>query len=243
MGFLEVAAAIKFLSNVDLVWGAAFAGANGAFYGWAFTRELVLLVWVVIGVCIGLYILGLFRFRHDSAVRKLSPLRVIFAGAFFALSIYLISGILGRKLGELESFLPPKNAESRFNVLGNREEELKWITNDLDAALKRARAENKNIFVDFTGYTCTNCRWMEANIFPLSDVRREMDQFVLVRLYTDGEGEIYERQQQIEQDNFGTVALPFYAVMDKEGKPLATFPGLTRDKAQFIDFITKAKQN
>jgi len=243
MGFLEVAAAIKFLSNVDLVWGAAFAGASGAFYGWAFTRELVLLVWVVIGVCISLYILGLFKFRHDSPVRKLSPLRVIFAGAFFALSIYLISGILGRKLGELESFLPPKNAESRFNVFGNREEELQWITNDLAAALKRAKAENKNVFIDFTGYTCTNCRWMEANIFPISEVRREMDQFILARLYTDGEGEIYERQQQMEQDNFGTVALPFYAVMDKDGKPVATFPGLTRDKVQFIDFLVKAKQN
>jgi len=243
MGFLEIAAAIKFLSNIDLVWGAAYAGSNGPFYGFAFTREMVLTVWVAIGICIGLYILGTFKFRHDSPIKKLSPLRVIFAGAFFALCIYLTSGIFGRKLGELESFLPPKNAESRFNVLGNKEEESKWIVNNLDEALARATAENKNVFIDFTGYTCTNCRWMEANIFPLPEVKREMDKFILVRLYTDGEGEVYERQQLMEQESFGTVALPFYAIMNKDGKPIGTFPGLTRSSAEFIDFLDKAKQN
>jgi thiol:disulfide interchange protein len=243
MGFLEIAAAVKFLSNIDLVWGAAYAGSNGPFYGFAFTREMVLLVWIIIGICIGLYILGLFKFRLDSPIKKLSPLRVIFAGAFFALCIYLTSGILGRKLGELESFLPPKNAESRFNVLGNREEESKWIVNNFDEAVRRAKAENKHILVDFTGYTCTNCRWMEANIFPLADVKREMDQFVLVRLYTDGEGDVYERQQAMEQDTFGTVALPFYAVMDSDGKPTATYPGLTRSSSEFIDFLSKSKNN
>src|SRR6185369_2020428 len=129
----------------------------------------------------------------------------------------------------------------RFNVLGNREEELQWITNDLDAALKRAKAENKNVFIDFTGYTCTNCRWMEANIFPLSDVRRELDQFVLVRLYTDGEGEIYERQQQMEQELFGTVALPYYAVLANDGKPVASFPGLTRNTNEFVDFLKNSR--
>lgn len=243
MGFLEIAAAVKFLSNIDLVWGAAYAGSNGPFYGFAFTREMVLIVWVAIGISISLYILGFFKFRHDSPIKKLSPLRVIFAGAFVALCIYLTSGILGRKLGELESFLPPKNAESRFNVLGNKEEESKWIVNNFDEALQRAKIENKKIFVDFTGYTCTNCRWMEANIFPLPEVKREMDQFVLVRLYTDGEGDVYERQQLMEQETFGTVALPFYAVMDSDGKRVATFPGLTRSSAEFIDFLQKAKQN
>lgn len=243
MGFLEIAAAVKFLSNIDLVWGAAYAGSNGPFYGFAFTREMVLLVWVAVGICISLYILGFIRFRHDSPVKKLSPLRVIFAGAFVALCIYLTSGILGRKLGELESFLPPKNSESRFNVLGNKEEESQWIVNNFDEATRRAKAENKKIFVDFTGYTCTNCRWMEANIFPLPEVKREMDQFVLVRLYTDGEGDVYERQQSMEQESFGTVALPFYATMDSDGKPIATFPGLTRSSAEFIDFLQKAKQN
>jgi thiol:disulfide interchange protein len=242
MGFLEIAAAMKFLSNVDLVWGAGLNESGVLNYGKIFTRELVLIIWVIIGLGIVTYILGLFKFRHDSPVKKITPLRVVFAALFFCLCIYLTTGMLGRKLGELESFLPPKNAKSAFNVLGDPNEELAWMTNDFQGALSRAKAENKKVFVDFTGYTCTNCRWMEANMFVLPDVRSEMEKFVLVSLYTDGEGDVYEDQQQFQQDNFQTVALPFYAVFDSEGKPIGTFPGLTRDPAVFIEFLKNAQR-
>ena len=237
MGFLEIAAAMKFLSNVDLVWGAGLNETGVLNYGKIFTRELVLIIWVVIGLAIVAYVLGFFRFRHDSPVKKITPLRIIFAGLFLGLCFYLTTGVLGKKLGELESFLPPKNSKSMFNVLGNPHEELSWITNDLEGALEKARLENKKVFVDFTGYTCTNCRWMEANMFVLPEVRGEMEKFVLVSLYTDGEGEVYERQQQYQQDTFQTVALPFYAVLDADGKPVATFPGLTRDAKEFTNFL------
>lgn len=242
MGFLEIAAAMKFLSNVDLVWGAGLNETGVLNYGKIFTRELVLIIWVVIGLAIVAYILGLFRFKHDSPVKKVTPLRVAFATLFFGLCIYLTTGVLGRKLGELESFLPPKNAKSMFNVLGNPHEELAWMTNDLEGALQKAKLENKYVFVDFTGYTCTNCRWMEANMFVRPEVRQEMEKFVLVSLYTDGEGEIYERQQQFQQDIFETVALPFYAVFDADGRPVASFPGLTRDANEFLDFLKNAQQ-
>jgi thiol:disulfide interchange protein DsbD len=243
MGFLEIAAAMKFLSNVDLVWGANFVQNGLLNYGKIFTREVVLMIWVVIGIAIIAYILGVFKLRHDSPVKKITPLRIVFAALFFALCFYLASGILGKKLGELESFLPPKNAESAFNILGNKSEELAWITNDLEAAMQKAKAENKRIFIDFTGYTCTNCRWMEANMFPLPEVRREMEKFVLVSLYTDGDGEIYEKQQQFQEQTFQTVALPFYAVMDADGRIIATFPGLTRNAGEFIDFLQKSQNN
>ena len=240
MGFLEIAAAMKFLSNVDLVWGAGLNESGVLNYGKVFTRELVLIIWVIIGLAIVTYILGFFKFKHDSPVKKVTLLRVAFAVLFFGLCIYLTTGVLGRKLGELESFLPPKNSKSVFNVLGNPSEELAWVTNDLEAALAKARVENKKVFVDFTGYTCTNCRWMEANMFVLPEVREEMEKFVLVSLYTDGEGEVYERQQQYQQDTFQTVALPFYAVLDTNGTPVAIFPGLTRDKTEFTQFLKDA---
>jgi thiol:disulfide interchange protein len=243
MGFLEIAAALKFLSNVDLVWGAAFKSGTSLNYGLIFTREVVLIIWVIIGIAIVAYILGLFKFRHDSPVKKLSALRLLFAALFVGLCIYLTTGILGRKLGELESFLPPKNRESRFNILGNKEADLVWLHNDLEAALAKAKAENKRVFIDFTGYTCTNCRWMEANMFPLPEVKSEMEKYVLVGLYTDGDGEVYERQQQYQQDTFQTVALPFYAVVNADGVPVATFPGLTRNPQEFIDFLQKANKN
>src|ERR1043166_614517 len=243
MGFLEVAAAMKFLSNVDLVWGAGMNTSGVLNYGKVFTRELVLIIWVIIGLGICAYILGLFKFKHDSPIKRITLLRMIFAVLFFGLCIYLTTGILGKKLGELESFLPPKNKESVFNVLGNRSEELQWMTNDYDAALQRGKVENKRVFVDFTGYPCTTCRWREANIFLLPEVKAEMEKFVLVSLYTDGEGAIYERQQQMEQDKLGTVALPYYAVFDSSGNLVAAFPGLTRNKQEFVDFLKKAQEN
>jgi len=243
MGFLEVAAAMKFLSNVDLVWGAGMNASGVLNYGKIFTRELVLIIWVVIGLGICAYVLGLFKFKHDSPLKKITPLRIIFAALFFGVCIYLTTGVLGKKLGELESFLPPKNKESVFNVLGKREEELYWMTNDFEGALQKARLENKRLFVDFTGYTCTNCRWMEANMFVRPEVKGEMEKFVLVSLYTDGEGETYERQQQFEQEKFGTVALPYYAVFDTDGRVVAAFPGLTRNADEFVDFLRKAQQN
>ncbi|MGI8543797.1 MAG: protein-disulfide reductase DsbD family protein [Aridibacter sp.] len=242
MGFLEIAAALKFLSNVDLVWSSAYkTSADILNYGTIFNREVVLVLWVLIAIAIGLYVLGVFKFHLDSPVKKITPLRVIIAVAAFALGVYLTTGILGKKLGEIESFLPPKNAASRLNVLGDKDKELKFIKNDLKKALEIAKQENKKVFVDFTGYTCTNCRWMEANMFPRPEVRREMKKYVLVSLYTDGEGEIYYQQQQFQEKTFQTVALPFYAIMNSDGKPMAAFPGLTRDPQEFIAFLQKSQ--
>jgi thiol:disulfide interchange protein DsbD len=84
---------------------------------------------------------------------------------------------------------------------------------------------------------------MEANVFVKPEVEAELKKFVLSSLYTDGEGEIYEKQQKMEQDMFGTVALPFYAVVDADGKTIATFPGLTRNVPEFVDFLKKAQEN
>ncbi len=243
MGFLEIAAAMKFLSNVDLVWGAGMSASGALNYGKIFTRETVLIIWILVGIGISLYVLGLFKFRHDSPVRKITPLRLVFAVAFLGLSVYLGTGLLGKKLGELESFLPPKNAFSAFNILGDRSQELAWITNNFEQALSDAKAQNKMVFVDFTGYTCTNCRWMEANMFSRPEVRAEMQKYVLASLYTDGEGPVYDKQQQFQEQTFQTVALPFYAIFDADGKPVATFPGLTRDPSEFVDFLKKAQQN
>jgi thiol:disulfide interchange protein DsbD len=109
--------------------------------------------------------------------------------------------------------------------------------NDWEAALKQAKETNLPIMIDFTGYTCTNCRWMEANMFPRDDVSRELARYVRVRLYTDRPGELYERFQKMEQDLFGTVALPYYAAMRPDGTPKVGFGGLTRDPNQFIRFL------
>ena len=193
-------------------------------------------------IVLAIYLLGKFQLSHDSKPERLGAFRMISAVISLAVGFYLLTGLFGAKLGEVESFLPPDlNNSSRS--FGRGEDELKWIMNDYDAALIKAKAENKRVFVDFTGYTCTNCRWMEANVFPKKEVEDELKKFVLVRLYTDGNGEVYEKQQLMEQERFGTVALPFYAVVDGDGKTIASFPGLTRNVPEFVEFLRKAQDN
>ena len=233
MGFLEVAAAMKFISNVDVVWKWGI-----------FTRSTVLAIWIAIGIILSLYLLGKFQLAHDSKPERIGAFRLVSAILSLAISFYLLTGLFGAKLGELEAFLPPDlDGVSSFRVIGAGNDELKWIKNDYEGALARAKAENKRVFVDFTGYTCTNCRWMEANIFPKPEVEAEMKKFVLSALYTDGDGEIYEKQQLMEQEKFGTVALPFYAIVDGNGRTIETFPGLTRNPSEFVDFLKKGQEN
>lgn len=232
MGFLEVAAAMKFLSNVDLVWKWGI-----------FTRDVVLSIWIAIGIILAIYLLGKFQLTHDSKPERIGAFRLASAIVSLAISFYLLTGLFGAKLGELESFLPPDLEGSSSRFYGAGKDELDWITNDYDAALAKGRAENKKVFVDFTGYTCTNCRWMEANVFTKKEVESELRQFVLVKLFTDGEGEIYERHQTLEEEMFGTVAMPYYAVINTSGTADATFPGLTRNVSEFVDFLKNARVN
>jgi thiol:disulfide interchange protein len=231
MGFLEVAAAMKFISNVDLVW-----------HWGVFTRDVVLAVWIALGFLLAIYLLGFYQLAHDSKPERLGALRLAATIVSLAVTFFLLTGLFGAKLGELESFLPPELESSSARRLDSGEK-LSWLKDDYQAALDRARTENKRVFIDFTGYTCTNCRWMEANIFPKKEVESELRKYVLVQLYTDGEGEVYERQQQLEQDLLGTVALPYYAVVSAEGKVISSFPGLTRNVAEFVDFLRQGQQN
>jgi thiol:disulfide interchange protein DsbD len=158
--------------------------------------------------------------------------RLAAAATALALCLWLVGGLTGRRLGELEAFLPPADLAAT-----EPDGELAWIVNDYDRALTEAQKQNRPLLIDFTGYTCTNCRWMEANMFPRPDVARELARFVRVRLYTDGRGEIYRRFQQMEQDLLGTVALPYYAVIAPDGTPALAFGGLTRNADEFIAFL------
>ncbi|HLA14223.1 MAG TPA: cytochrome c biogenesis protein CcdA [Gemmatimonadaceae bacterium] len=228
IGLLEVAAAIKFVSNADMVqhWGV-------------FTRDMVLLSWAVVAVVGAVYLArGLLRARPVGGLRLASAIPPVLA---LSTAAWLMSGRNGRPLPQLEAFLPPVAAASvptpgTLSPAGNS-----WIINDHPAALAAGRATGKLIFLDFTGYTCTNCRWMEANVFTHAGVAAELEQFVLSRLYTDGEGPVYEQQQAFQEEKFGTVALPLYAVVDPDGRVRGTFTGLTRDPAQFIAFLRRAR--
>jgi thiol:disulfide interchange protein DsbD len=225
IGLLEIGAAIKFLSNADLVlrWGV-------------FTRNVVLIGWCALALAGAAY-LGR-NLPRKMRQRELDPVRLGAVAVVLLIAFWLASGIGGRTLPAVEAFLPPAAPTSVTAASG---EAPVWVLNDYAAAQSAARSSGKLVFVDFTGYTCTNCRWMEANIFNRPDVSTELSQFVLSRLYTDGDGEIYERQQAFQEKTFGTVALPLYAVVDADGKVRATFSGLTRNAADFIAFLRRAR--
>ena len=231
MGFLEIAAAMKFLSNADLVWGWQIL-----------TRDVVLAVWVAIGLLVALYVLGVFRVEHDAPVASVGGSRISIAIVTLGVTVWLFAGIFGRSLGELESFLPPaleheQGVTQSGTLATGGSASLAWITNDRERAFADARTANALVLVDFTGYTCTNCRWMEANMFPKPEVQREMSRFIRLKVYTDGVGEPYETQRTWLEEGFQTVALPFYAIVRADGTTVATFAGLTRNSAEFVAFL------
>jgi len=221
MGLLELAAAMKFLSNVDLVWGWGI-----------FTRSVVLVSWIALAIVLVVYLAGAARLGRAPRLGRPRPGRFAAIAAGIMLGVWLASGISGRRLGELEAFLPPADMAGRAHA-----GELSWIVNDIDAALGAAQRTRKPIFVDFSGYTCTNCRWMEANMFPREDVSQELARYVRLRVYTDGRNYVSRRYQQMEQQWFGTVALPYYAVLNADGQPIVAFGGLTRDDGEFVAFL------
>ncbi|MEO7104610.1 MAG: cytochrome c biogenesis protein CcdA [Gemmatimonadaceae bacterium] len=238
MGFVELAAVAKFISNADLVWD------------WnIFTHDVVLAIWVVLALATTFYLLGAFRLPHEPPLVKRKGLgpyglprvgaaRAIPALIFLAVGMWLATGLAGGTLGTLESFLPPVGGAPPSVDEADVPAQLVWRLNDLPGALALARQQNRRVFIDFSGYTCTNCRWMEANMFTRPEIKVAMNRYVLARLYTDGDGEMYEKQQTMQQQRFGTIALPLYAVVDPDGNTVTTFAGLTRSPNDFLSFLT-----
>ena len=256
IGLIEVGAALKFVSNADLVMGWGI-----------FSRQVVLASWAIICGVIALYLLGRHLpigpartaasgaaapapagatpARASILARLPHPVAATLAVGFTAFGIWLGLGLDGRPLGEVEPFLPPRFEDTPAGALamaerGEEHEGFRWYTNDLEGALAAAREGGNRVFIDFTGYTCTNCRWMESNMFTVPEVARQLERFVLARLFTDGEGEVYEDQMDYQRETFGTIALPLYAILDGDGNTISTFLGLTRDREEFLEFLKAA---
>jgi len=124
-------------------------------------------------------------------------------------------------------------------VAGTSESGIAFMKNQYREALAKARDEHKLVLVTFTGYACTNCHWMKANLFPKPEIASVLKDLVLVDLYTDGTDQASEENQKLQDMKFQTVAIPYYALMDADEKVVATFPGSTRDAKEFLAFLTK----
>jgi thiol:disulfide interchange protein DsbD len=223
MGFVLLAAMLKYLSNVDQVLQLGILN-----------RERILAAWLVLFSLAGFYLLGLLRLGGVSSDERLGVGRLVVASLFLTFACSLASGISGSGLGELEAWLPPplSNAGPSRGA-----ESLTWLKNQYQEALEQAHRQNKSVLVNFTGYACTNCHWMKANMFTQPEVAAEMRNFVLLDLYTDGSDAASVRNQEIQSTKYGTIAIPFYAIVDPDGNTVGTFPGLTRDATEWLTFL------
>src|SRR6185312_9593404 len=226
MGFFVLAAMLKYLYSLDAVLQTGFL-----------TRERFLAAWVVLFAMAGFYLLGFVRLPGISADSELGVPRLLIGMALVVFAITLIPGMLGGRLGELESYIPPPGTQSAGGA-GGAGGELAWVENDLDGAFAQAKAGSKYVLVNFTGYACTNCHWMKANMFTRPEISGVMKGMVLVDLYTDGTDAASVANQKLEEDTFKTVAIPFYVLYDSNKNVVATFPkGLTRDSSEYLAFL------
>ena len=214
MGFLELAAALKFLRTAEL---GVFSPPQ------YFTYELVLAGWVAIVFACGLYLLNAYRLPHDEEKQNIGVPRLMFALLFLGLGFYLLPATFKPADGKA-----PRPAGAVYEwveafLLPDGEDE----GTDLKAAIDRARKSGKPVFLDFTGVTCTNCKYNENSVFTRPGVRAELNKFERVQLYTDwlpasayasdpgdaartAEGRANGKFQEAV---FGDIALPMYVVL------------------------------
>lgn len=254
-GFLEFALALKFLSNIDLA------------YHWNLIhRNIFILIWVVIAVLIGLYILGFVRLPKDNRVEKISFARIAYSVIFFAFAAYMVPGVANKSLPLLSGILPPMpTTELSATIKPLAHEKMKALPHglqgfkDYDDALAYSEEVGKPVLIDFTGYACANCRKMEEFVWPQEEVlKRLSEDFVIASLYVDDKAALpvekhyvstYDNEKKttvggknmdLEITKFNNNAQPYYAVVDSEGNPLIDPIGYSSEE-EFIEFLDKGK--
>lgn len=249
LGFLELAMAIKFLSNADLVkqWGLL-------------KREVFIGLWIIIGALIVLYLSAVIRFPHDGPKASLSKVRKIFLLIFLGLTIYLAPGITNTPYARLSliSGFPPPLCYSIYNKPVNCKHDVEPLR-DYHEALALARQEKKPLLIDFTGWACVNCRRMEEQVWTNNEVKKLMlEEFVVVSLYVDDRQSLPAASQQtyitrkgvkkeiltigdqwatFQSENFQAVAQPQYAILNNEEQLLTHTKAYTPDPVEFSNWL------
>lgn len=187
LGYVELALAVKFLSNADLVihWGILH-------------RETFFLIWIIIGICLTMYLLG-FNWKLQRTNVKMTKIRWFFTILSAAFTIYLLPGVTNTKYARLKlmsGFAPPMS----YSWYGNNAHEKGAVEpdviNDYQKALALAKEKNKPVLIDFTGWACVNCRNMEENVWTDPEVHALIkDNYILVSLYTDDRAKLPDEER------------------------------------------------
>ncbi|HEY0356374.1 MAG TPA: cytochrome c biogenesis protein CcdA, partial [Flavisolibacter sp.] len=248
LGFLELALAVKFLSNADLV------------EQWHFLkREIFIGIWVLIGLLTVLYLLGVLRSRNTPRP-KMSKTRWGFTIFFAAITLYLIPGLTNTKWANLKliSGFPPPLCYSIYKQPVNCIRNVQPL-HEYETALQVAREQNKPILIDFTGWACVNCRRMEENVWTDPDVAELMkNKFVVVSLYVDERKRLPATQQieftasngetkriitvgdkwtNFQIENFYKTSQPQYAIISADQVALTKTKTYTPDPAEFEEWL------
>ncbi len=232
MGFLELAAALKFLQSAEIV----------VQLGWL-TRPVFLAIWFAIFAIAALYLLGWLRLPHGGEP-KIGPVRRLLGVANLGIAVYLLAAIEGAPMGALAGFLPPERYPYRTETAQGAAQPagaIRWVEK-YEEGLARAREERKAVFINFTGYTCTNCRVMEGEVFPKPEISRRINQFVPVELFTDNGTPENNRNAELRERLTKASTNPTYVILAPDGKVLKVFQGLALSDAEFIRFLDEGKR-
>lgn len=262
--FILLAFGMKFLSNIDQVYGLGLI-----------SREVYLAVWMVLFFLLGMYFLGKIKFSHDSDLPFVSTGRLMLAIITFSFTVYLFTGLLGTPLNSISSLIPPPSKHaalmpqnaSVINVVGQPElcgparyadvlHLPQGLTGyfDFDQGMDCAKEQGKPVFVVFKGHACANCKKMESSVWTDPDVLKLLSEnYVIVGLYTDDrtalpKEEWYTSQQDGKEKNtlgkknldilisrYQTNSIPYHAIIFPDGTQKTL--GTTFNTAEFREFI------
>ena len=252
LGFLELALALKFLSNADLVahWGFL-------------KREVFVGIWTLLAFGLTLYLFGIFRFPNEVKI-PLSRLRKLIACGSLILTCYLFLGFISEenKLRLFSGFPPPE-----FYSIRVQESDCPLgldCYKDFEQGLEIALTQNKPILLDFTGWACVNCRRMEENIWAAPEVYKLLkERYIIISLYVDDREKLSTDKQfnykyadgRIKQINtigkkwatfqainFKTASQPFYVQLTAEYQ-LLNPPIQYTDKTTFENWLLQGLEH
>lgn len=263
--FILLAFGLKFLSNIDQVYGLGILN-----------REIYLSVWIVVFFLLGLYFLGKIKFSHDSDLPFVGVGRLFLSIATFTFVVYLFTGLLGNPLTSISSLIPPQSQQSYYSPNssggpGNTAQELcgpaKYADKlhiahglpgyfDYEQGLACAKEQGKPVFLVFKGHACANCKKMENTVWTNPEAQKMLaEDYVIVALYTDDrtklpesewltsevDGKVKDTMGEVNLEllisKYNTNSIPYHAIIQPDGTE--TTMGTTYDDEEFVSFLKK----
>jgi cytochrome c biogenesis protein CcdA len=245
LGFIELALALKFFSNADLVahWGLL-------------KRELFFGLWIIVFLGLFTYLMGWLRFKEDVKGAHIGLPRRLFAFAVLLFTLYLVPGVTNTTMANISlvSGFPPPACYSIYAAPVNCEAPLK----DYDQAIELAKREHKPVMIDFTGWACVNCRKMEENVWTKPEVKALMEKYILVSLYVDDKmklpataqftymakdgaerriSTVGDKWATFQTENFNASSQPWYVLVTPDERLLTAPVGYTPDPAKYAAWL------